>query len=133
MSGVSDPIADLLTRLRNAISAKLRYIDVGTSKMKIAIVEILKQQGYVDNYLIKQDGSRGTMRVFIRYGAQRTAVIQGLKRVSRPGLRRYVAHTELPKVLGGIGIAIISTSHGVMSCYEARKRKIGGELLCYIW
>ena len=133
MSGVSDPIADLLTRLRNATSAKLRYVDIGTSKVKIAIVEILKQQGYIENYLVKKDGSRGKMRIFIKYGVKRSSVMQGLKRVSRPGLRRYVGSQELPKVLGGMGIAIISTSQGLMACSEARKRKIGGELLCYIW
>lgn len=133
MSGVSDPIADLLTRLRNATSAKLRYVDIGTSKVKIAIVEILKQQGYIENYLVKKDGSRGKMRIFIKYGVKRSSVMQGLKRVSRPGLRRYVGYQELPRVLGGMGIAIVSTSRGVMACSEARKHKIGGELLCYIW
>ena len=133
MSGVNDPIADLLTRLRNAASAKLRYVDIGTSNIKIAVVEILKQQGYIDNYLVKKDGCKGKMRIFIKYGTLRQPVMQGLKRVSRPGLRKYVGYKELPRVLGGMGIAIVSTPKGLMACSDARKLKIGGELLCYIW
>lgn len=133
MSAVSDPIADLLTRLRNAAQAKLRYVDIGFSGIKEAIVKILKEQGYVDNYLVKREGSKGKIRVFIKYGEHRRPVMQGLKRASRPGLRKYVGYKALPRVLGGMGIAIVSTSHGVMVCSEARQRKVGGELLCYVW
>ncbi len=133
MSGVSDPIADLLTRLRNAAKAKLRYVDVSTSKIKIAIVEILKEQGYIENFLVKMDETRGKMRIFLKYGARRESIIQGLKRASKPGLRRYVSYQDIPLVLGGMGVAILSTSKGVIAGKQAYREKTGGELLCYVW
>lgn len=133
MSGITDPIADLLTRIRNAIHAKLRYTDVGFSKLKLAIIEVLKKQGFIEQFLVKQDAKGGKIRIFLRYGSSRKPVIQGLKRVSRPGMRRYVNYKDVPLVLGGMGVAILSTSQGVIHGVEAHKRKVGGEVLCYVW
>lgn len=129
-----DPIADFLTRIRNATKAEHRYVDVSWSKVKQNIAEILKSQGFVENYLVQRDeNQRGTMRVFLKYAEGRKPVIQGLKRVSTPGSRKYVGHDDIPRFYGGMGLSIISTSQGVMAGMEARKRKIGGELLCLIW
>lgn len=131
---MNDPIADFLTRIRNACKAQHRYIDVDWSKIKQYIAEILKEQGFIENYLVKQDSqSRGTIRVFLKYSMGRSSVIQGLKRVSKPGLRKYVKHDETPTFFGGMGVSILSTSEGVIGGHEARKRKIGGELICMVW
>lgn len=131
---VSDPVADFLTRIRNAIKAQHRYVDVPWSKMKQNIAEILKNQGFIENYLVKQDNmQRGTMRIFLKYVEGRQPVIQGLKRISKPGLRRFVGHQDIPRFYGGMGLSILSTSQGVMAGLEASKRKIGGELLCLVW
>ena len=130
---VSDPVADFLTKIRNAIKAQHRYVDVGWSKLKQNIAEILKGQGFIENVLVQHDNSnRGTMRVFLKYEG-RQAAIQGLKRMSKPGLRRYVSHQDIPKFYGGFGVSILSTSQGVMAGNEAKKRQIGGELLCLVW
>lgn len=131
---VSDPIADFLTRIRNASSdgALHRYVDVPWSRMLQNIADILKNGGYIENYLVKLDKNRGTIRVFLKY-SERKPVIQGLKRVSKPGLRRYVRHNDIPRFYGGQGLSILSTSQGVISGSEANKRKIGGELLCLVW
>lgn len=133
MGSTNDPIADLLTRLRNASQARHRYIDIDYSKMKEAVVKILKERGFVAHYLVKEEKKRGTMRVFLKYTAQREPVIRGLKRVSKPSLRRYVSCAQIPRVLGGLGISIISTSRGVLSGDTAKEQKIGGELLCVAW
>lgn len=131
---MSDPVADLLTRIRNGQHAQHRYIDVSWSKLKQNIAEILKQSGFIENFLVKQDqNNRGTMRIFLKYKQGRTPVIQGLKRMSKPGLRRYVRHNEIPHYYGGLGLSIVSTSQGVLAGQEAQKRKIGGELLCLVW
>ncbi len=131
---VSDPLADFLTRIRNAIKAQHRYVDITWSKMKQALAEILKQRGFVENYLVKMDeGPRGTIRLFLKYSNGRRSVIHGLKRVSRPGLRRYVGHQEIPSFYGSMGLSIVSTSQGVMPGSEAKERGIGGELLCLVW
>ncbi len=130
---LSDPIADFLTRIRNGLKAQHRYIDVPLSKMKQAIAEVLKNLGLIENYIMKQEANGGTMRVFLKYSPGRQPVIQGLKRVSKPGLRRYVASTDIPRFYGGFGVAIVSTSQGVMAGHEATKRNIGGELLCLVW
>lgn len=131
---LSDPIADFLTRIRNAIKAEHRYVDVSWSKVKQNIAEILKNQGFVENYLVQRDeNQRGTMRVFLKYAEGRQPVIQGLKRVSKPGLRQYVGYEQIPSFRGGMGLSIVSTSQGVMAGIEAKKRKIGGELLCLVW
>lgn len=132
---VNDPIADFLTRIRNATKAKHRYVDIDWSRMKQNIAEILKGQGFIETYLVKLDNNkqRGTMRVFLKYVDQRRPVIQGIKRISRPGLRRYVSHEDIPQFFGGVGLSILSTSQGVMAGKDASKRKIGGELLCMVW
>lgn len=130
----SDPIADFLTMIRNAIKAEHRFVDVCWSKIKLSIVEILKAQGLIDDYLVKMDtNQRGTIRVFLKYVGGRKSVIQGIKRVSKPGLRRYVSAESIPTYYGGLGISILSTSQGVLAGPEARKRQIGGELLCLVW
>lgn len=131
---VSDPIADFLTRIRNAIKAEHRYCDVDWSKLKLNIAEILKSQGFIENFLVKQETKqRGTIRLFLKYSDGRRPVIQGIKRVSKPGLRRYVGHQDIPRFYGGLGLSILSTSQGVMAGLEASKRNIGGELLCLVW
>lgn len=131
---VSDPIADFLTRIRNALKAEHRYVDIDWNKMKQCIAKILKDQGFVENYLVKVNkNQRGTIRIFLKYGEGRRAIIQGLKRVSKPGLRRYVGHQDIPSFYGGFGLSVLSTSQGVISGKEAEKKKIGGELLCLIW
>lgn len=131
---VSDPIADFLTRIRNATRAQHRYVDVEWSKMKQNIADILKSQGFVESYLVRMDSKqRGTIRVFLKYTQERKPVIQGVKRVSRPGLRQYVGYQDIPRFYGGMGVSIVSTSQGIMAGLEANKRKIGGELLCMVW
>ncbi len=126
-----DPIADLLTRIRNAKLAKHRYVDFRLSAIKINIIKVLLEQGFVDNYLVNDE--KGEARVFLRYTNGRDPVIQGIKRVSSPGLRRYVAYKKIPKILGGMGTAILSTPKGVLDGETARKMKVGGELLCLVW
>lgn len=131
---ISDPIADFLTRIRNSIKAQHRYVDVSWSKMRQEIAEILKAQGFIESYLVKQDNrNRGTMRLFLKYADGREPVIKGLRRISKPGLRRYVGHDEIPFFYGGLGLSIVSTSQGVMAGKTAKDRKIGGELLCLVW
>ncbi len=133
MGSLNDPLADLLTRIRNASSARHLYVDVSHSKMKEAVVKILKEKGFVAHYLIKEEKKKGTIRVFLKYASQRKAIIHGLKRVSKTSLRQYVSYRDIPKVLGGMGISIVSTSKGVMEGDAAREQKIGGELLCLAW
>lgn len=130
---ITDPIADLLTRIRNANSAKHESVDVPASNMKKAIVEILKEEGYIKEYQIIEDGKQGVIRITLKYGPKNEKVISGLKRVSKPGLRYYAGADELPRVLKGLGIAIVSTSKGVMTDKEARKANIGGEVLAFVW
>lgn len=131
---VSDPVADFLTRIRNSVRAQHRYVDVDWSKMRQSLAEILKTQGFIENYLVKVDESqRGTIRMFLKYSNGRLPVIQGLKRISKPGLRKYVGHQEIPRFYGNMGLSIVSTSQGVMPGNEAKQRGIGGELLCLVW
>jgi small subunit ribosomal protein S8 len=131
---VNDPIADFLTRIRNATRAQHRYVDLEWSKIRQHLAEILKNQGFVENYLVKvDDNHRGTIRLFLKYTNGRRPVIQGLKRMSKPGLRKYVGHLEIPRFYGKMGLSILSTSQGVMAGDEATKRGIGGELLCLVW
>jgi len=130
---LSDPIADLLTRIRNAHMAGLDKVQVPHSNLKGEIVRLLKQEGYLREYVTEaQDGKR-ILQCYLKYGTDRRPVIQGLLRVSRPGLRRYVSAAELPRVRGGMGMAIISTSRGLCTDREARQRGVGGEVLCYVW
>ena len=131
---MSDPIADMLTRIRNANTAKHDTVDVPASKMKIAIADILLNEGYITKYDIVEDGNFKTIRVTLKYGADKNEkVITGLKRISKPGLRVYASKDELPKVLGGLGTAIISTNQGVITDKEARKLNVGGEVLAFVW
>ena len=131
---MSDPIADMLTRIRNANTAKHDTVDIPASKMKIAIADILFNEGYIAKYDIVEDGAFKTIRVTLKYGADKNEkVISGLKRISKPGLRVYASSEELPKVLGGLGTAIISTNQGVITDKEARKRNVGGEVLAFVW
>ena len=131
---MSDPIADMLTRIRNANTAKHDTVDIPASKMKIAIADILLEEGYVKKYDIVEDGSFKTIRIALKYGADKNQkIITGIKRISKPGLRVYAAKDELPKVLGGLGIAIISTNNGVITDKKARKLNVGGEVLAFVW
>lgn len=130
---VTDPIADMLTRIRNAQVAKHQTVDVPASNMKKAIVRILLSEGYIKGYTVIEDGVQGTIKIQLKYGPNKSKVIYGLKRISKPGLRVYARRDQIPKVLGGLGIAIMSTSKGVMTNKEATKQSIGGEVLAYIW
>ena len=130
---ITDPIADMLTRIRNANSAKHETVDVPVSNMKKAIADILLEEGYIKAYEIIDDGKQGMIHITLKYGANKEKVISGLQRVSKPGLRVYAGREELPKVLKGLGIAIVSTSKGVMTDKKARAEKIGGEVLAFVW
>ena len=134
MMMTSDPIADMLTRIRNANTAKHDTVDVPASKMKLAIAKILLDEGYIAKYDVIEDGNFKTIHITLKYGADKNEkIITGLKRISKPGLRVYANREELPKVLGGLGIAIISTNQGVVTDKEARKLGVGGEVLAFIW
>ena len=131
---MSDPIADMLTRIRNANTAKHDTVDVPASKMKIAIANILLDEGYIAKYDLVEDGAFKTIHITLKYGADKNEkVISGLKRISKPGLRVYANTEDIPKVLGGLGTAIISTNKGVVTDKEARKLGVGGEVLCFVW
>ena len=131
---MSDPIADMLTRIRNANSAKHDTVDIPSSKMKLAIADILLKEGYIAKYDIVEDGSFKTIRVTLKYGRDKNEkIISGLKRISKPGLRVYADTENLPKVLGGLGVAIISTNQGVITDKQARKLNVGGEVLAFVW
>lgn len=131
---MSDPIADMLTRIRNANTAKHDTVDIPASKMKVAIAEILSNEGYIVKYDIVEDGNFKTIHITLKYGADKSEkVISGLKRISKPGLRVYANSVDVPRVLGGLGTAIISTNKGVITDKEARKTNVGGEVLCFVW
>ena len=130
----SDPIADMLTRIRNANTAKHDTVDVPASKMKIAIADILVDEGYIAKYDIVEDGNFKTIRITLKYGADKNEkVISGIKKISKPGLRVYSKREDVPKVLNGLGIAIISTSEGLLTDKEARQKNVGGEVIAYVW
>nr|WP_075574123.1 30S ribosomal protein S8 [Ezakiella massiliensis] len=130
---LTDPIADMLTRIRNANHQRHATVDIPASKIKLAIAEILKEEGYIADYEVIEENVQGTIRISLKYINEKERVITGIRRISKPGLRIYVNSNELPTVLGGLGIAIISTSNGIMTDKEARKQKVGGEVLCYVW
>ena len=130
---ITDPIADMLTRIRNANNAKHDTVDVPASNMKKAIAQILLEEGYIKNFQLIDDGTQGVIRITLKYGAGKEKVISGLRRVSKPGLRVYAGAEELPRVLRGLGIAIVSTSKGVMTDKKAREAHVGGEVLAFIW
>lgn len=130
---MSDPIADMLTRIRNANIVRHEKVEVPASKIKRQMAEILKREGFIRDAEYIEDNKQGIIRIFLKYGPDNERVITGLKRISKPGLRVYAKSLEIPRVLGGLGIAIISTSSGVMSDKEARQAKAGGEVICYVW
>jgi small subunit ribosomal protein S8 len=129
---LSDPIADMLTRVRNALGAGLETVEMPHSRLKTEVARILKREGFVTDYVVEGDAKK-TMRVYLKYTADQKPVMRGLRRESKPGLRRYVTAADIPRVLGGMGICVLSTSSGVMTGKDAYKQKIGGELLCSIW
>jgi len=130
---VSDPIGDMLTRIRNANKMCMDYVDIPASKTKIAIARILKEEGFIKYYKVTRNNTQGTIRVFLKFGAEREPVLNGLLRVSKPGLRKYVSKDAIPRVLGGLGISVISTSQGILTDRDCRRKKIGGEVICNIW
>lgn len=130
---MTDPIADMLTRLRNANSVYHEKVEIPGSKIKRAIANVLKEEGFVKDVTFTEDGKQGMITITLKYGPSREKVITGIKRVSKPGLRQYAKAAELPRVLGGLGIAIISTSKGIMSDKDARKAGLGGEVVAYVW
>ena len=130
---MSDVIADMLTRIRNANDAKHQTVDIPASNMKKSIAEILSNEGYIKGYQVIEDGKQGIIRVTLKYGANKAKVIRGLKRVSKPGLRIYAGYEDMPKVMNGLGIAIVSTSKGIMTDKRARRENIGGEVLAFVW
>jgi small subunit ribosomal protein S8 len=130
---LTDPVADLLTRIRNAINARQQKMDVPTSKLKMEIARILKEEGYIANFKATEEGGRKVLRLYMKYGSNNDAAITNVTRISRPGCRVYVGHTDIPRVLGGLGINILTTPRGVMTGRQARKTGVGGEILCEIW
>lgn len=133
MSAITDPIADLLTRIRNASRAGHEQVEIPGSRLKLEVVKILAQEKFVRGYQFIQDEKQGFIRVFLKYGGKREPVLTQLQRVSKPGLRVYAPATKIPRVQNGMGMAILSTSHGVIPDREARKQRVGGEVLCYVW
>ena len=130
---VTDTIADMLTRIRNANQMRYQEVSVPASNLKVSLAKILKDEGFIEDYKVVNDNVQGTIELTLKYGQNKERVITGLKRISKPGLRVYAKASEVPKVLNGLGIAVISTSCGVMTDKEARKQNLGGEVLCYIW
>lgn len=130
---MTDPVADMLARIRNGNIVRRHQVDVPGSRLKRAIAQILRDEGFIENYQWMEDGVRRTLRLTLKYAPDRTRVITGLRRISRPGLRVYAGKSEVPRVLGGLGVAILSTSRGVMTDKRARREGIGGEVLCYVW
>lgn len=130
---ITDPIADMLTRIRNANASKHESVEIPASNMKKQIAQILVDEGYIKSYNIIDDGKQGIIKVLLKYGPNKSLVIRGIKRVSKPGLRIYVGSEEIPKVMKGLGVAIVSTSKGVMTDRAARKANIGGEVLAFVW
>jgi len=130
---LTDPIADMLTRIKNANKARHQYVEMPASKLKIEIAKILKREGYIEDYEVIASQPFNILRIKLKYLPDKRQVIHGLRRISKPGLRVYVKKDEIPRVLGGLGIAIISTSKGLMTDKEARKQGLGGEVICYVW
>jgi small subunit ribosomal protein S8 len=129
----TDPIADMLTRMRNSIRIKDEKVDIPASRMKVDIAKVLKEEGFIKSYKIIKDKKQGILRVTLKYTAENNSVISGLKRISKPGRRVYIEKAKIPNVMGGVGIAVITTSKGILTDNECRQEGIGGEVLCYIW
>jgi len=130
---MTDPIADMLTRIRNANSVGHKTVDVPASRMKKAIVQILLDEGYIESYDLVEEGVQGTIKITLKYGVNKEKVISGIKKISKPGLKVYAKANEVPKVLDGLGIAIVSTSKGIVSDKKARELGVGGEVICFVW
>lgn len=130
---MTDPIADMLTRIRNASSVKHESVEIPRSKLKEDLARILKDEGFIKEYRVVEDNKQGTIRIFLKYDADKGQVIKGIKRISKPGLRVYANKDEVPRVLGGLGVAILSTSQGIVTDRYARNEGIGGEVICYVW
>jgi small subunit ribosomal protein S8 len=130
---ISDPIADMLTRIRNGVHAKHDAVSMPSSKIKVAIAKVLREEGFVRDFEVDQEGGRPMLRVHLNYTGRKDPVLTGIKRVSKPGLRVYVQKREIPRVFGGLGVAILSTPQGVMTGKSARQKNVGGEVLCYVW
>lgn len=130
---MTDPIADMLTRIRNAVSSKHDSVQMPSSKMKVAIARVLKDEGFIRDFAIEAEASRPMLKIELSYTGRKEPVLSGIKRVSKPGLRVYVQKREIPRVLGGLGVAILSTPEGVMTGQVARQKSVGGEILCYVW
>jgi small subunit ribosomal protein S8 len=133
MSQISDPIADMLTRIRNAVGVKKKDVSIPSSKLKVEIAKILKEEGYIRNFKVIDDNKQGILNIALRYTDDNQSVISGLRRVSRPGCRLFCAKGSVPKVLGGLGVAVISTSKGIMTGKRCEEVAVGGEILCFIW
>lgn len=131
--GMTDPIADMLTRIRNGSKAGKKWVDVPASKLKKEVARILAEEHYIERFKYLEDSKQGELRLYLRYGKDEAPVIKGIKRVSKPGLRKYSRADELPRVLNGLGVAIVTTSSGVLTDRDARKKGVGGEIICYIW
>jgi small subunit ribosomal protein S8 len=131
--GMTDPIADMLTRIRNASKAKKKWVDIPASKLKKEVARILAEEHFIDRFKYLEDEKQGDLRLYLKYDNDEAPIIKGIHRVSKPGLRRYSRADELPRVLNGLGIAIVTTSSGVMTDRDARKKGVGGEVICYIW
>ncbi|HKK73340.1 MAG TPA: 30S ribosomal protein S8 [Candidatus Krumholzibacteria bacterium] len=130
---MTDPIADMLTRIRNGAKARKRRVDIPASKMKRAVAELLVREGYLRSVKFLEEGPQGTLRIYLKYSEERIPAFEGIERVSKPGLRRYVPKDEIPKVLGGYGTAVVSTSKGILTGHQARMAGVGGEVLCKVW
>jgi small subunit ribosomal protein S8 len=130
---MTDPIADMLTRIRNAVAAKHDYVNVPASKLKVAIAHVLKEEGFIRDFEILEEEPRKTLRIYLIYVGKKEPLLTGIRRVSKPGLRVYVQKREIPRVYGGLGVAILSTPQGVMTGQQAWRQQVGGELLCYVW
>jgi small subunit ribosomal protein S8 len=130
---MTDPISDFLTRLRNALKSRHETVDIPISKMKVDVARIMKEEGFIDNFKAIEDKTQGTLRLYLKYGPENENIINGLKRVSRPGRRVYIGGDEIPYVMGGYGINIISTSKGIITGKEAKRQNIGGEIICEVW
>lgn len=130
---MTDPIADFLTRIRNAIQAKHRKVDIPASNLKKEVARVLLEQAYIQNFVFIEDDKQGMLRIYLKYDENNSNVITGLRRVSKPGIRKYVSAKEIPRVLNNLGIAILSTPKGVMTSLDAKRQRVGGEVLCYVW
>ncbi len=130
---MSDPLADMLTRIRNGVAAHFESVEMPLSKLKVGVAKVLKEEGYITDYQVIDEGVQGTLKVTLKYGPNDEQVITGIRRVSKPGLRQYKKSSDIPKVMSGLGVGILSTSKGIITDREARRQNVGGELLCEVW